>query len=122
MAKCENCYHFHMCDLQDRLEDYQDCKHFKDKSLILELPCKVGDVIYVIPSKTNYRLNKLNGFERHNRVHEQKVSEVHLYGNNGYLVKTCAGVCSALSEAFNKNWFMTYKEAEKALKEYENEM
>lgn len=98
------------------------CEDYKDKSLIIELPCKVGDTIYVIPSKTNYRLNKLGGFECHNRVYEQKVSEVCLYGNNGYLVKTCAGFCSALSEAFNKNWFMTYKEAEKALKEYENEM
>lgn len=36
MANCENCYHFHMCDLQNRLEDYQECKHFKDDSMINE--------------------------------------------------------------------------------------
>lgn len=46
MRNCENCYHYHMCDLQNRLEDYQECKYFKDKSLIVELPCKVGDVVY----------------------------------------------------------------------------
>lgn len=40
MTKCENCYHYHMCDLQYRLEDYQECKYYKDKSLIIELPCK----------------------------------------------------------------------------------
>lgn len=40
MPKCENCYHYHMCDLQYRLEEHQDCKHYKDSSLIVELPCK----------------------------------------------------------------------------------
>lgn len=47
MRNCENCYHFHMCDLQYRLEEHQDCKHYKDKSLIVELPCKAGDTVYI---------------------------------------------------------------------------
>jgi hypothetical protein len=47
MNNCENCYHFHVCDLQYRLEEHQDCKHYKDKSLIVELPCKVGDTVYI---------------------------------------------------------------------------
>lgn len=34
MRNCENCYHFHMCDLQYRLEENRECKHFKDESLI----------------------------------------------------------------------------------------
>ena len=42
MPKCENCYHYHMCDLQYRLEEHQDCKHYKDKSLIIDLSYKVG--------------------------------------------------------------------------------
>lgn len=41
MPKCEKCYHYHMCDLQYRLEEHQDCKHYKDESLIVELPCEV---------------------------------------------------------------------------------
>lgn len=48
MNNCENCYHFHMCDLQYRLEEHQDCKHYKDKSLIIELPCKIGDIVYKV--------------------------------------------------------------------------
>lgn len=36
MLNCENCYHFSMCDLQYRLEEHQDCKHYKDKSLLIE--------------------------------------------------------------------------------------
>ncbi len=37
--KCENCYHWCMCDLQYIIEDCQNCKYYKDKSLIVELPC-----------------------------------------------------------------------------------
>lgn len=127
MATCENCIHKNVCNTliknglpyDDEFPADKYCLCFKEKSLTIELPCKVGDTIYVIPSKTNYRLNKLGGFECNNRVYEQKVSEICLYKNNSYLVKTCAGLCSALSEAYNKNWFLTYKEAEKALKERE---
>lgn len=86
---------------------------------VILLPCKVGETIYVIPSETNYRLNKLGGFECNNRVYEQKVSGVCVYSNNSYLIKTCNGLCSALSEVYNKDWFLAYKEAEKALKERE---
>ena len=34
MPKCESCYHYHMCDLQYRLEENQECKHFEDKEYI----------------------------------------------------------------------------------------
>lgn len=34
MANCKNCYHYHMCDLQYRLEEDRECKHFKDETLI----------------------------------------------------------------------------------------
>ena len=48
MAKCENCYHYHTCDLQYRLEDYQECKYYKNKSLIVELPCRASDKVYIL--------------------------------------------------------------------------
>lgn len=48
MNNCENCYHFHMCDLQYRLEEHQDCKHYKDKSLIIDLSYKVGQTVYIL--------------------------------------------------------------------------
>ena len=50
MAKCENCYHYEMCcDWISRTfipatkEEDSACERFKDKSLIAELPCKIGD-------------------------------------------------------------------------------
>lgn len=52
MAKCENCYHYEAClnSLSENkvLNNAKGfvCDHYKDKSLVLELPCRVGDVIY----------------------------------------------------------------------------
>ena len=54
MAKCENCYHYEAC--LNSLSENKGlnntevfvCEHYKDKSLIVELPCRVGDVVYVL--------------------------------------------------------------------------
>lgn len=62
---CENCYHYEACkekfaglkhirvekpkkhlELDPQVENR--CQQFKDKSLIVELPCKVGKEIYVM--------------------------------------------------------------------------
>lgn len=62
---CKECYHYDACggytptdsdkdvwDLcakgkADEIPDIEDrCSEFKDKSLIVELPCKVGDTVY----------------------------------------------------------------------------
>lgn len=39
---CKDCIHYALCKFMDG----EICNHFKDKSLIIELPCKVGDVVY----------------------------------------------------------------------------
>lgn len=49
MSKCENCIHYEVCETfgntRCRLE--HNCRNFKDKSLCVELPCKVGDTVYM---------------------------------------------------------------------------
>ena len=54
MSKCEKCYHYEAClnslsenKVLNNTEVFA-CKHYKDKSLIMELPCRVGDVVYVL--------------------------------------------------------------------------
>lgn len=45
---CKDCYHYDMCGYEwcdDNALTF--CKDFKDKSLIVELPCKVGRFVYV---------------------------------------------------------------------------
>ena len=60
---CKDCYHYEICYFEALKKshltgnDYREivcidnqiiCKFFKDKSLIIELPCKVGKEIYVM--------------------------------------------------------------------------
>ena len=55
MEKCENCYHAKACGnypntglpekSRQRLLN-KGCENFKDESLIVELPCRAGDVVW----------------------------------------------------------------------------
>lgn len=56
---CKDCYHYDVCSKKDGTTDYygkeiacddvdEMCKNFKDKSLIVELPCKVGYNFFII--------------------------------------------------------------------------
>ena len=59
--KCENCIHYDLCVelmahakhqekdfVKECLSEGNGCTdHFKDKSLCVELPCKVGDTVYI---------------------------------------------------------------------------
>lgn len=65
MASCKDCLHVEVCvsyvreaykrahlassDLNSlRSLRCDDCEHFKDRSRFVELPCKVGDTVYVL--------------------------------------------------------------------------
>lgn len=43
---CKDCIHYRVCN--DCFDEFSPCKDFKDKSRIVELPCKVGDAVYYI--------------------------------------------------------------------------
>lgn len=56
---CKNCVHYDVCSKEDGTTNYYGeviickdvdelCKYFKDKSRIVELPCKVGDNFFII--------------------------------------------------------------------------
>lgn len=123
MPKCENCYHFHMCDLQLRLEEEQDCNHFKDKSLIYEMPCKeiyenLGGSLYCITDETDEVIEVIVG-----------VIEIDCEGREwietmavDYDYETEDGIKKYIDfrfADFGKTLFLTREEAEKALRESE---
>lgn len=58
MNRCKNCYHYEVCNdiytLDDDDDLFKDCSTFKEKSLIVELPCKIGDVLFKFNNKGNY--------------------------------------------------------------------
>ncbi len=54
---CKDCYHYGVCKFYNKNlpEEYDpiewQCDNFKDKSLIVEFPCKIGDEVYYISVK-----------------------------------------------------------------------
>ena len=62
MATCKECVHNNICNIKQRynhpkyalqhIEKY--CEHFKDRSRFVELPCKVGNRLYVLFPENKY--------------------------------------------------------------------
>ena len=132
---CKECYHYDACggysptDLDkdvwdlcakgksDEIPDIEDrCSEFKDKSLIIELPCKVGDTVYflfppyktIIPTKVeNDTVTKVEWFSR-------------TAVKSHFVVRTKRSYLFDAND-FNKTVFLTREAAEKALKAKEGE-
>ena len=97
----------------------------------IELPVKIGDKIYVIPSETNYKINIINKHEERNKVYEFIVNEIR-YNQYGYSVvswvdnvpffflngdKKAICECFETERFYDETWFTTLEEAEKKLGE-----
>lgn len=116
--KCKDCYHNEICPLWDDYNDMPYCDgysifcynydHFKDKSLIVELPCKVGDDIYCISGTQIYKA-KVHCVSFGGRCTDW---QFHIYDCD----KDNACV---LLKNYKENWFLSKEEAEAKLKELE---
>ena len=125
MASCKDCVHVEVCCEKNlhvavgmniiprfkykRIE--QECKNFKDRSRFVELPCKVGDTLFV-PTR--------------NLVSEYKIVSFHVCGEGiWYRTNVIKGILTRLIsdnvEIIGKTVFLTRKEAEQALKLKERE-
>lgn len=95
------------------------------------LPVKIGDTIYVVPSRTNYQINIINNKEEKNKVSEFVVSEIR-YNKYGYSIvcyidyipfyfnyETAKGYCEHFNteKFYGETWFTTEQEAQAKLKE-----
>ncbi len=99
----------------NKLGEYED---LEEQGKLLKLPCAVGDTVYVIPSKTNYELNILNGHNENNRIHEQIVDRIEI-NRGGYVLCTCDGMASVVDVFYKETWFLTREEAKEALEKRE---
>lgn len=114
MAKCENCYHAEICKnypntglppkMRQELVN-KGCEHYKDKSLIIELPCRVGDTVYVLIDESE----KIGG----SYINEEKVVELYTAS------RIWTDSCYYDSDDIGSILFFTREEAERALKERE---
>lgn len=110
MATCkENCL---CCPVCVRFEAYaknpklnlpnpSECNFFKDRSKIIELPCKLSDKVFY--------------FDTAGTIYKQTIFQF-IYGGTG--LKLDCGVMFD-SKLIGKRFFFTREEAEKALKERE---
>ena len=107
--KCEDCIHYELCSEGDehiwgnpyKNEVEKVCNTFKNKSLFVELPCKVGGAIYLI-FKEQWSVGKK---ETHWYIRKTKLT----YGNMERVIKE-----------YGEFVFLTREEAEAKLKELQN--
>ena len=103
MATCKDCIHFDVCvDKLGTTKFYDNviaannveklCKNFKDKALVLDLPCNVGSKVYQFDSAGN--------------VYESEITTI-IFDTNGIAFDL---------KAIGKKIFMSRESAELALK------
>ena len=115
MATCKDCLHYDVCKaLEDQVPmiDARQCGCYKDKSCFIELPCKEGDIVYQVTR------NFISEF----RV---RFVEIATCGNVFLHTDLISGIIytgEVFSESdIGKTVFLTREEAEKALKEREEQ-
>lgn len=112
---CKNCY---IQQAFKKLATYED---LEEHGLLVRLPCKVGDDVYIIPSPTNLRLNILAGYEENNRVYHQHIGSITF--TDGHWYATSREEYGIYSEkvlndiAYGITWFTDHEKAEKKLEE-----
>lgn len=114
---CKDCNHYEVCLLQtekvkalgiptywDVNKDiHNDCFTFQDKSKVIELPCRVGDTVYIV-----YNIYALSPFEEFSDRIKYKVEETTLVS---------IPMIVELVYGFGAFIFHTKEEAEAKLKE-----
>lgn len=88
-----------------KLADYEDAE---EQGLLLRLPCKVGDNIYII---------KPYGIEEASITGISEADDIDCFCFEIYIDPDCHEIIAL--EEFNDTWFLTKEEAEAKLKEME---
>lgn len=119
---CKDCCHYDMCGFECCDDDALTfCKCFKDKSLIVELPCKVGQTIYdvVLCDDDIYRIfeMKISAIAPFGSLHESKYFQDFIW--NIYLTDDYSYAYRVFND-IGKKLFFDKSEAEAKLKELNN--
>ena len=104
MATCKDCVHVEVCSYaQNSNNEFEHCANFRDRSRFVELPCKVGDTVYIA----------LNGYG----VLKDTVKEFRITSRRIWIRPEEFGMDCLLENMA----FLTREEAEQALKERNND-
>lgn len=109
---CKDCIHTGVCIYLEMETDRVDklCRHFKDKSKFIELPCKVGDKVWFIKFAFSYAKRPISTM----------VCGIKTFSNKGTFTFMALTDENNISRSFinqdiGKTVFLTKEEAEKAL-------
>lgn len=106
------------------LEELKSYKDLEEQGLLVRLPVKVGDDVYIIPSLSVYGLNIINGYKKLNKIYHQHVGTIVITAGHWYATsREEYGVYNekVLNDiAFGATWFLTREEAEKKFEEMKN--
>ena len=114
--KCEDCIHYEVCTKMVFGGRADDCKFYKDKSRFIELPCKVGDFVYIAGVVWDCTLRDCLCC---NNEEDVEKSNCPYKAANRFLFKKKFQL--EMIPNIGKTVFLTIEEAENALKERENE-
>lgn len=118
-------YEYGKANLQaliNKLAAYEDAE---EQGLLLQLPCKIGSDVYIVPSEMNFRMNIFAGHPEDNRVYHQKVALITFTEKGWYMEcdkdREYGTDRILLEKMYKETWFLSQEEAEAKLKEMEGE-
>jgi len=113
--KCEKCLHYEVCkSLEEcngiRMIKAEHCSFYRDETLMVDLPCKAGDVLFV----KEYYVETENEY-----IEKVKCNEIEIVEDSiSIICKTTEGSYDTyVPEDFGDCIFTTREEAEKAFEE-----
>ena len=124
MIKCENCIHYDLCVelmahakhqekdfVKECLSEGNGCTdHFKDEALFVELPCKVGDKLFVLSQMRDKRILPF--------INEYLCTSISIKKRSITVYHEMDGYIKIFKQTdFGKTVFLTKEEAERKLKE-----
>ncbi len=123
MKTCKDCFHYDVCaehlavigceDLHGFDDEQIDCKHFKDKTLVLDRPCAIDAEIFML--KDRYKDKK---------IIKTDIVKAHIdCFTVGAAKRVIADVCDEEGDFYialgAEDFYLNYDAAEQALKERE---
>lgn len=118
MGKCID----NNCNLvNDACKKLAEYEQLEEQGLLVRLPCKVGDDVYIIPSPSVYGLNIINGYEMLNKIYHQHIGTIVITAGHWYATsREEYGVYNEKvlnDSAYGTTWFTDREKAEKKLEE-----
>lgn len=110
---CKDCFHYEVCKTYEEFDfaNHSKCDTYKDKSKIVEPPCKVEDTVYFVS-------------ENILEIAKGKIKEIIINKHNNKIMNVDFGyMCKQFDiEYVGKTVFLTKEEAEAMLKELQNDV